>query len=71
MHETANVYPVLRPVGPAGTIEADREDEDLRYGLTPLGAACLALLLARPGSAPRTRRRAKRAPSPPLGADLD
>ena len=71
MYETANVYPVLRPVGPAGTIDAEREDEDLRYGLTPLGEAFLASCLARPGRASGAGRRRSRAASPPLPANLD
>ena len=75
MHETANVYPILRPLGPNGTIEADREDEDVRFALTPLGEAFLARCLARsgaPSGANRRRLRALDAPQPaPLPAPLD
>jgi hypothetical protein len=71
MYEAANVYPILRPLGPAGTIEPDREDEDLRFGLTPLGAAVLGNCLARAGSAPRPSRRRRRAAGPPLPAKSD
>jgi hypothetical protein len=71
MYETANVYPILRPLGPAGTIEPDREDEDVRFGLTPLGEAFLASCLARPGRVSGTGRRRRRAGSPPLPANLD
>jgi hypothetical protein len=71
MYETANVYPLLRPLGPAGTIEPDREDEDLRFGLTPLGAAFLASSLAHAGAAQRPSRRGRRAASPPFPAESD
>jgi hypothetical protein len=47
MYETANVYPLLRPVGPDGTIEPDREDDEARFGLTPLGEALLSSYLSR------------------------
>lgn len=75
MYESANVVPILRPLGPDGTIDADREDEDARFALTPLGEACLARCLARPGE-PRgggrpNRRRASSAPRPaPLPTPL-
>ena len=71
VYETSNVYPILRPLGPAGTIEPDREDEDLRFGLTPLGAAVLGNCLARAGGAPRPDRRRRWAVSPPLPAKSD
>jgi hypothetical protein len=74
MYETANVYPILRPLGPNGTIEADREDEDARFALTPLGEAFLARCLVRsgaPSGANRRRLRDSNAPRPvPLPAPL-
>ncbi len=48
MYEAANVYPVLRPVGPDGTIELEAHDGDARFGLTPLGEAALTSYLSRP-----------------------
>jgi hypothetical protein len=65
MHEAANVYPVLRPVARDGTIELDAQDNDARFGLTPLGQAVLTGYLSRPR---RPRRRPARRPK---RTDLD